>query len=110
ELDRLGAVGDRDRVLAADAGRELGLERLGLRSERKPARVEHPGGRREQLGPQLRVLRPQVVERDHGAPPSASGGGCATTARPAHSCGGGSSGGTSSAAPSSPTRRRSGSG
>ena len=64
DRDRLGAVGDADRVLRADVGGELGLERRHLRPEHEVPGVEHAVDRGADVRAQRGLRREGVEERD----------------------------------------------
>ena len=64
EHDRVGAVGDADRVLDAEVRGGLLLEGADVRAEDEPAGVENLGDSLLQLVQQRRVLRLDVNERD----------------------------------------------
>ena len=65
EHERIGAVGDADRVGHAEIGGRLALERLDLGTEDEAAGLEHLGEALLQLRDQRRVLRLDVDERNH---------------------------------------------
>ena len=64
DRERLGAVGDADRVPRADVGGELGLERLDLGPEDEVPAVEHAMDRGADVGAQRRLRGGRVEERD----------------------------------------------
>ena len=65
EDERVGAVGDADRVRDVEIRGRLALERLDLGPEDEAARLEHLGEALLELGDQRRVLRLDVDERNH---------------------------------------------
>ena len=69
EHERVGAVGDADRVRDAEIRGRLALERLDLGTEDEAARLEHLGEALLQLGDERRILRLDVDERDHSDEP-----------------------------------------
>ena len=62
EVQRVGAVGDRDGLARAERLRQLALERLALGTEHEPARVEDARERRVELGTQLRHAGAEIDE------------------------------------------------
>jgi hypothetical protein len=64
EHDRVGAVGDADRVLDPETRCRLLLEARNLGAEDETAALERPCERRLQLGDEGRVLRPDVNVRN----------------------------------------------
>ena len=65
--ERVGAVGDTERVRHAEVGGGLLLERLDLRAEDEAPGLEHVREAGFQLGNERRVLRLDVDERNHDA-------------------------------------------
>ena len=68
EHERVGAVGDADRMRHVEVRGRLALERLDLGPEDEAARLEHLGEALLELRDERRVLRLDVDERNHDDP------------------------------------------